>query len=212
MLTAGLGSARSRLTPSIVVPPGGYVDTQAAAYYQRTGAQGLVLASNAVPATGDNPSASASAPGVTSRLLLSDQVLTKLVTDGPRSSPRLAEQDIVAELAESHLEDRVAAEPSTSGTPTANATPVARPLLIAPPDNWSPSTAWLSAAAHRHLAPLVAPADPRQHAAGLPRRTASRPAIPGVGKGQRATRQPRREQRPDHRGHGRTVSRTPAGR
>ena len=135
VLAAGLLKAKSRLTTQVAVPPGGNVDLAGAAYYEKQAkAQGLVLAATSVPAAGDNPSASASVPNVASRLLLSDDVLTKLVTAGPGADGRLAEQDILAELAESHLEDRVTAGANTTA---------ARPLLIAPPASWSPSASWI---------------------------------------------------------------------
>jgi hypothetical protein len=70
-------------------------------------------------------------------LLLSDDVLNRLVTAGvpAGSTGRMAEQEVLAELAEAHIEDGVAAS-SKSGT--------ARPLLIQPPDGWNPSAAWLT--------------------------------------------------------------------
>ena len=139
VLAAGLLKAKSRLTTDVAVPPGGNVDSAGAAYYEKQAkAAGLVLSASSVPAAGDNPSASASVPNVPARLLLSDDVLTRLVTAGPGADGRLAEQDIIAELAESHLEDRV-----TSGSANGTNPSTARPLLIAPAANWSPSTSWL---------------------------------------------------------------------
>lgn len=140
VLDAGLLKARSRLTPQIAVPPGGNVDLAGASYYEKQAkATGLVLSASSVPVASDNPSASASVPNVSARLLLSDDVLTRLVTAGPGSDGRLAEQDIIAELAESHLEDRVTAGSTNGASPS-----TARPLLIAPPANWSPSVSWLT--------------------------------------------------------------------
>jgi hypothetical protein len=138
ILKAELGDAGNRLSSAVAVPPGGAVDTATASYYRSaTQAKGLVLDAGAVPVTGDNPSASAAAPNVSSRLLLSDDVLTSLTTSGPGSSPRVAEQEILAELAEAHVEDRFA------GSPTQGGVVAARPLLIAPSANSSLSTSWL---------------------------------------------------------------------
>ncbi|MCW2548612.1 MAG: hypothetical protein JWN96_3072, partial [Mycobacterium sp.] len=76
ILKTELGDASSRLSSAIAVPPGGAIDTATASYYRSaTKAKGLVLNGSAVPVTGDNPSASAAAPNVSSRLLLSDDVL-----------------------------------------------------------------------------------------------------------------------------------------
>jgi hypothetical protein len=139
ILKSSLGDAASRLSSAVAVPPGGAVDTATASYYRSaTQAKGLVLDASAVPATGDNPSASASAPNVSSRLLLRDSVLTGLTTSGPGSSPRLAEQEVIAELAEAHLEDRFAGS-SAQGS----ADEAARPLLIAPESGATLSASWL---------------------------------------------------------------------
>jgi len=141
VLPLGLVRAADRLTSTLAVPPGGAVDTAGVRYYQSVAkAEGLVLRADSVAATGDNPSASAAVPGVGPRLLLADDVLTRLTTTGPGTSPRLAEQEIIAELAEAHLEDRVAATPTGNG----DAPTQSRPLLIAPASGWSPSAAWLS--------------------------------------------------------------------
>ncbi|MCW2546773.1 MAG: hypothetical protein JWN96_1233, partial [Mycobacterium sp.] len=138
ILKTELGDASSRLSSAVAVPPGGAIDTATASYYRSaTQAKGLVLNGSAVPVTGDNPSASAAAPNVSSRLLLSDDVLTSLTTSGPGSSPRLAEQEVLAELAEAHLEDRFA------GSPTQGGVEASRPLLIAPGANSTLSSGWL---------------------------------------------------------------------
>jgi hypothetical protein len=138
ILAAQLGKASSRLSSAVAVPPAGAIDTSTAAYYRSaTHAKGLVLDASAVPVTGDNPSASATAPNVSSRLLLSDDVLTSLTTSGPGSSPRLAEQEVLAELAEAHVEDRFA------GSPTQGGVEASRPLLIAPGASSKLSPAWL---------------------------------------------------------------------
>jgi hypothetical protein len=139
ILKAGLGDAISRLTPTIAVPPGGAVDTAGVRYYtSTTQAKALVLNASAVPQAGDNPSASAAVPNLSPRLLLSDQTLTSLTTAGPGSNFRLAEQEVIAELAEAHLEDRFAGAPTEGGAIT-----TARPLLIAPSTAWTPSPGWL---------------------------------------------------------------------
>jgi hypothetical protein len=139
ILKSSLGDAGSRLSSAVAVPPGGAVDTATASYYRSaTQAKALVLGGSVVPPTSDNPSASATAPNVSSRLLLSDDVLTGLTTSGPGASPRLAEQEVIAELAEAHLEDRFAGSPSQGGTSAA-----ARPLLIAPSENANLSPSWL---------------------------------------------------------------------
>ena len=148
VLPLGLGkSAVVGLTSGIAVPPSGYVDQGAARYYASRGAAGeraqaLVLAADAVPPTGDNPSAAAAVPGVSERLLLGDSVLNQLVTAGPGANARLAEQEIIAELAESHLEDRFASR--SPGTAATTRAATAQPLLIAPGDGWSPSARWFS--------------------------------------------------------------------
>jgi hypothetical protein len=139
ILKSGLGAAGVRLSSGVAVPPGGAVDTAAASYFRSaTQAKALVLNGSVVPPTSDNPSASASAPNVSSRLLLSDDVLTGLTTSGPGPSPRLAEQEVIAELAEAHLEDRFAGSPTQGGTSEA-----ARPLLIAPDSGANLSANWL---------------------------------------------------------------------
>ncbi len=141
VLKLGLLSAADRLTPTIAVPPSGAVDAVGLGYYQSTvQAKGLVLRADSVAPTGDNPSASAAVPGVTPHLLLADDVLTKQAAAGPGTNPRMAEQQLIAELAEAHLEDRVSETPTTGSDGAA----AARPLLIAPPSGWSPSAAWLS--------------------------------------------------------------------
>ena len=139
ILKSTLGAASSRVSSAVAVPPGGAVDTPTASYYRSaTQSKGLVLDSSAVPATSDNPSASATAPNVSSRLLLSDEVLTELTTSGPDTNPRLAEQEVIAELAEAHLEDRFAGTPTQGGAMEA-----ARPLLIAPASAAKLSASWL---------------------------------------------------------------------
>jgi hypothetical protein len=140
VLSVGLLNAKSRLVKTIAVPPGGSVDAAGVAYYHSAAkATGLVLAGSAVPTAGDNPSGSASAPGVPTRLLLADDVLTQLVTSESGTTPRLAAQEVLAELAEAHLEDRFSATPAGGSTVTA-----ARPLLIAPPAGWNPPASWLT--------------------------------------------------------------------
>ncbi len=142
VLRSGIGSSAAvNLTSGIAVPPGGHVEATGAAYYATAvgaspKAETLVLAPDSVPATGDNPSAAAQIPGVSERVLLSDDVLTQLVTKGPGSDPRLAVQEIVAELAEAHLEDTLTSSPSGRSP---------QPLLIAPADGWNPSASWLRA-------------------------------------------------------------------
>jgi hypothetical protein len=150
VLASGLGkSTAAQLTSNVAVPPGGYVDAAGAAYYgQSVGvsgkADGLVLSGDAVPTAGDNPSATASVTGVSGRVLLSDTVLTQLVTAGPGDNTRLAEQQIVAELAEAHLEDSFSIAPRGSSDAAANAQTGAEPLLIAPAAGWNPPASWLS--------------------------------------------------------------------
>jgi hypothetical protein len=140
VLSVGLMHAESRLTPAVAVPPGGSVDAAGVAYYHSAAkAAGLVLSGGAVPAAGDNPSGSASSPGVPTRLLLADDVLTRLVTTGSGTTPRLAQQGVLAELAEAHLEDRFSPAPAGGSAITA-----ARPLLIAPPEAWNPTPSWLT--------------------------------------------------------------------
>jgi hypothetical protein len=134
-----LGLLHSQTTQSydIAVPPGGLVDAAGATYY-RTGAKAkaFVLAPDAVPSNGDNPSASAKSSSSSAQLLLSDDVLNKLVSAGVPAgdTPRMAEQEVLAELAEAHIEDAV-----TSPTAAAD-----RPLLIQIPVDWNPNVSWLS--------------------------------------------------------------------
>jgi hypothetical protein len=138
VLKLGLLNTTTSVTSDIAVPPGGLVDTSGAKYYSTTaGASALVLSPDAVPSTGDNPGASAKSSSTPTQLLLSDDVLNRLVTAGVPASttPRLAEQEVLAELAEAHIED---------GFATASTTASSRPLLIAPPDGWNPTSAWLS--------------------------------------------------------------------
>ena len=140
VLKLGLLHTTTSVTSNIAVPPDGLVDAAGANYYRTTaGAQALVLSSDAVPSTGDNPSASAKSSSTPTQLLLSDDVLNQLVTAGiaANTTPRLAEQEVIAELAEAHIEDGF-----SSATTKAAAT--TRPLLIAPPDGWNTTSAWLS--------------------------------------------------------------------
>ncbi len=137
VLPLGLGAATRRLTTSVAVPPAGAVDTAGVNYYRNTvRAKGLLLESDAVPAAGDNPSAAATVPNTSERLLLADSVLTSLVTTG-QGGPRLAEQELIAELAEAHLEDRFTATPTAGGTAAS-----AQPLIIAPASGWNPTPSW----------------------------------------------------------------------
>ncbi len=139
VLDLGLLGASSRLTSAVAVPPGGAVDTTGATYYRTAAkAKGLILNADAVPATGDNPGASATVPGVGVRLLLNDSALSQLVTSGPAGNPRMAEQEVVAELAEAHLEDGFAATPDEGASTSA-----AAPLLIAPGTGWNPTQGWI---------------------------------------------------------------------
>ncbi len=140
VLKLGLLHTTTSVTSNIAVPPDGLVDAAGANYYRTTaGAQALVLSSDAVPSTGDNPSASAKSSSTPTQLLLSDDVLNQLVTAGiaANTTPRLAEQEVIAELAEAHIEDGFSSA-TTKGAATT------RPLLIAPPDGWNTTSAWLS--------------------------------------------------------------------
>ena len=139
------GPSEVTLTSGVAVPPGGHVDRAGASYYATAvgsspKADTLVLAPDSVPGTGDNPSAAASVPGIDEQVLLSDDVLSALVTRGPGSNARLAEQEIIAELAEAHLEDTFTSSPSSAGTVH---TP--QPLLIRPAAGWDPGAGWLRA-------------------------------------------------------------------
>jgi hypothetical protein len=142
VLATGLGKATAaELTSGVAVPPGGHVDATGAAYYaKQVGTskkpEALVLSADSVPAAGDNPSATARVPEIPERLLLSDAVLTQLVTAGPGGNMRLAEQQVIAELAEAHLEDSFSMAPRGSTE--------AQPLLIAPSAGWNPPASWLS--------------------------------------------------------------------
>ncbi len=139
VLTLGLAHTTTTVTTDIAVPPGGLVDAVGAQYYRTAAkAKALVLAPDAVPSTGDNPGASAKSSSTPAQLLLSDDVLNRLVTAGVPAgdTPRLAEQEVIAELAEAHIEDRVATSSGKSGSP--------RPLLIEPPDGWNPNAAWFT--------------------------------------------------------------------
>jgi Family of unknown function (DUF6049) len=141
VLKLGLLHAATSVTSDIAVPPAGLVDAAGAQYYRNVAnAQALVLSASAVPSTGDNPSASATSPSTPTHLLLSDEVLSRLVTAGGAAAPtpRLAEQEVIAELAEAHIEDGFT---GASGNAPAGA---ARPLLIKTPDNWNPTTAWVN--------------------------------------------------------------------
>jgi hypothetical protein len=139
VLKLGLAHTTASVTTDIAAPPGGLVDAAGAQYYRTVAkAKALVLAPDAVPSTGDNPSASAKSPGTQAQLLLSDDVLDRLVTAGvpAASTSRMAEQEIIAELAEAHIEDGVATSPGKAGP--------ARPLLIEPPAGWNPDATWLT--------------------------------------------------------------------
>jgi hypothetical protein len=139
VLKLGLLHTTTSVTANIAAPPSGLVDAAGAKYYRTSvKADALVLSADAVPSTGDNPSASAKSQGTPTQLLLSDDVLNGLVTNGvpANTTPRLAEQEVIAELAEAHIEDGV--------TDSDSKTAAARPLLIEPPDGWNPTTAWLS--------------------------------------------------------------------
>jgi Family of unknown function (DUF6049) len=139
VLKLGLARTTAGVTTDIAVPPGGLVDDVGAQYYRTVAkAKALVLAPDAVPSTGDNPSASAKSPSTQAQLLLSDDVLNHLVTAGvpAGATSRMAEQEIIAELAEAHIEDGVASSSDKSAG--------ARPLLIEPPANWNPNAAWLT--------------------------------------------------------------------
>ncbi|HEX4016784.1 MAG TPA: DUF6049 family protein [Frankiaceae bacterium] len=140
VLKLGLLHTTTSLTSNIAAPPDGLVDAAGAKYYATTAnADALVLSPDAVPSTGDNPSASAKSPSTSTQLLLSDDVLNRLVTTGvpAGSTPRLAEQEVIAELAEAHVEDGFTTTPGKAAS-------TAPPLLIEPPDGWNPSAAWLS--------------------------------------------------------------------
>ncbi len=140
VLKLGLLHTTTGVTSNIAVPPGGLVDATGAKYYSSAANDAaLVLSPDAVPSTGDNPSASAQSSSSSTQLLLSDSVLNRLVTAGvpATTTPRLAEQEVIAELAEAHIEDGF----TTTATSNAAGT---RPLLIAPPDGWNPTSAWLS--------------------------------------------------------------------
>jgi hypothetical protein len=139
VLKLGLAHTTTSVTTDIAVPPGGLVDPAGAQYYRSVAkAKALVLAPDAVPSTGDNPSASAKSPSTQAQLLLSDDVLDRLVTAGipTGTTSRMAEQEVIAELAESHIEDGVATSSSKTDS--------ARPLLIEPPAGWNPDATWLT--------------------------------------------------------------------
>ncbi len=142
VLKLGLLHTTTSVTSDIAVPPDGLVDAAGARYYRTAAkASALVLSADAVPSTGDNPSASAKSSSTPTQLLLADDVLSRLVTAGvpAGTTPRMAEQEVIAELAEAHIEDGVTASPGKGAAASS-----ARPLLIKAPDGWSPSVAWLS--------------------------------------------------------------------
>jgi hypothetical protein len=137
VLKLGLVATQTTVTTDIAVPPGGLVDPAGAQYYRADAkAKALVLRPDAVPSSGDNPSASAKSPSTPAQLLLSDDVLNQLVAAGVPAgdTQRMAEQEVLAELAEAHIENGVASA-SAAGD---------RPLLIQTPAEWNPSPSWVS--------------------------------------------------------------------
>ena len=112
VLKLGLLQRQKPADTNIVVPPAAYVDAQAATYYQRSRSASPGAGGNAVPVDRRQPQRLGQ---ITGRFAPTAAVRQVLDQTGHRrrpatTTPRLAEQDIVAELAESHLEDRVAAE------------------------------------------------------------------------------------------------------
>ncbi|MDQ1673077.1 MAG: hypothetical protein QOC98_1639, partial [Frankiaceae bacterium] len=117
-------------SPELAVPAGGRLDRTEADFAAAAGAGHVLVAPDAVSGPGRLPaSPRALAP------VIPDPALQRLLDDGPTAapSPRLAEQAVLAELAEAYL------TPRPSG-----------PLVLAPSRNWQPSADWAT-----HLASLT---------------------------------------------------------
>ena len=200
--------ARARRTPPRASPPtspcrrAGSSTPPGAQYYRTVAkAKALVLLPDAVPSTGDNPSASAKSPSTPAQLLLSDDVLDRLVTAGvpAGATPRMAEQEVIAELAEAHIEDGVATASSKTGRSAAAADRAAGRAGV-------PDRAWLTQLLTdtSHLSWLSQ--TPVSDAAGLPHRAPGRTAVPDERPGRRDPGAARAVAASDHRQHARACS------
>lgn len=160
VLSRGTGVMREVLGASgdtrLAVPAAGRLDTAGAAFARSTGATTALLdpeasetgssawgtvstgsgtSNGTTPGTPDNPNG----PSGNGELntVVPDQPLRQLLLAGPTAepSPRLAEQSVLAELAQAYL------TPATPGAP----------LVLAPGSGWAPSADWAA-----HLAALTA--------------------------------------------------------
>lgn len=106
----------------LAVPAGGRLDRTAADFAAAAGAGHVLVAPDAVSGPGRLPAGpNGLAP------VVPDPALQRMLGDGPAgaTSPRLAEQAVLAELAEAYLAPRSAG-----------------PLVLAPGQNWQPTADW----------------------------------------------------------------------
>lgn len=122
-----LGASSS---PELSVPPAGRLDRAGADFVASTGATAALLAPEAVAGTG-----TVATSGTDLTAVVPDGELRRLLSSGPTAatSPRLAEQAVLAELAQAYL--------TRDG---------GGPLVLAPTGDWAPSADWAS-----HLADLT---------------------------------------------------------
>jgi hypothetical protein len=116
-------------TTRLAAPPDGRIDQAGADFLAHTGANSVLLAPDGITRAGTLAAAGTEplAP------VLPDPELNRLVGAGAAGepTPRLAEQSVLAELAQAYLSSAAA-----GGT--------ADPLVIAPPAGWDPGGAWAS--------------------------------------------------------------------
>jgi hypothetical protein len=126
-----LGTAASS---ELAVPPGGRIDRAGAEFLTGVGASSALLAPDATAGPGQIGTAGPGRIDSAGRSLtpvIPDPELGRLLRAGPTISPtpRLAEQSVLAELAQAHLSG------STSASPSA-------PVVLAPGNDWAPVGGW----------------------------------------------------------------------
>jgi hypothetical protein len=112
----------------LAVPPGGRLDSDGAAFAASTGVTAALLDPGAVEPSGSGGTVTGAGGSGRLHAIVPDPELRRLLLAGPTGepSPRLAEQSVLAELAQACL------TPSSAGAP----------LVLAPGSGWSPSGDW----------------------------------------------------------------------